>query len=381
MRVLHAYKVYLPDVVGGIPQAIAGLLASMGPDVEGGVIACRHVPGTDTVSGHAVERVRSWFELMSMPIAPLYPFAFRRAASTADVVVAHQPFPLNDAGILFGLPDHVALVLHWHSEIIGRRAIAALLTPLTRHAIGRADAIIVSDRSMIATSRYLGPQADKCRVVPFGTEVDYWEQLDERQCAEVEGLRQQHPRLVVAVGRLVPYKGFLSLVRALQHVDATLMIIGEGPLNSELERLAKALGVADRLHLRGLLTRDQLKVHLRAARVFAFPSITAQETFGIAQIEAMAAGLPVVNTALATGVPHVARHGIEAITVPPNEPEALASAIGQLLDDPALARRLGHCASVRARTEYGWPDFVSRVRQVYCEALSNRAQAAALRPQ
>jgi rhamnosyl/mannosyltransferase len=156
------------------------------------------------------------------------------------------------------------------------------------------------------------------------------------------------------------------------------MIIGEGPLKFKLEHLAQRLGVASRLVLTGLLPRDQLKVHLRAARVFAFPSIGTQETFGIAQIEAMAAGLPIVNTALTTGVPNVARHGTEAITLPPNDPAALSSAIGHLLDDGTLASRLGQAGWLRARTEFGWPKFVSRMQRVYVEALQSRAQVKAL---
>jgi rhamnosyl/mannosyltransferase len=376
MRVLHAYKVYMPDMIGGIPQVIAGLATAMAPDIESRVLVCSHAPQQTTEADTGIERVRSWADLLSMPIAPTYPLALKRAAAKADIVVAHQPFPLNDAGIALGLPDRVALVIHWHSEVVGRRAIMAALAPIIRHALRRADAIVVSDGSMISTSRYLRPQAQKCSIVPFGTDVDYWGGLDERQQAEVERLRQAHPRLVVATGRLVPYKGFLSLARALPEVDATVMIVGEGPLKSKLEQLAKRMGVADRLFLKGLMTRDQLKVLLHAARVFAFPSIASQETFGIAQIEAMAVGLPIVNTALATGVPNVARHGIEAITVPPNEPAALASAIRQLLDDGILARRLGHAAWQRARAEYGWAEFASRMRIVYCKALENRARAA-----
>jgi glycosyltransferase involved in cell wall biosynthesis len=376
MRVLHAYKVYAPDVIGGIPQVISSLAASMDADIQSRILVCSRDPRQDTEADGALVRVKSWAELLSMPIAPSYPLVLRRAAAKADVVVAHQPFPLTDAGIALGLPAHVALVVHWHSDIIGKRAIRTALAPLMRHTLHRADAIIVSDGSMISTSIFVCSQATKCRIVPFGTDVDYWQDLDDRQRAEVGRLRSAHPRLVVAAGRLVPYKGFESLVRAIRDIDASVVIIGEGPLKSALERLARRLGVGNRLLLTGLLPRDQLKVHLHAARIFAFPSITSQETFGIAQIEAMAVGLPIVNTSLSTGVSKVARHGIEAITVPPNDPPALALAISRLLDDEVLARRFGQAASHRARAEYCWSGFVSRVQRVYREALANRVRAA-----
>jgi glycosyltransferase involved in cell wall biosynthesis len=367
----------MPELIGGIPEVISILSASMAPGIESRVIACSNeLHQRSAADAVAVERVPSWGELMSMPLAPMFPVALIRAASEVDLVVAHQPFPLNDAGIALGLPDHVALVVHWHSDIIGRRAAMPFLAPLIRHTLRRADAIVVSDHSMISTSRYLGPQEKKCSIVPIGTDVDYWERLDVQQEAEVGRLRQAQPRLVVATGRLVPYKGFSSLIKALEGVDATVVIIGEGPLKSTLERLAERLGVADRVFLKGFLPRDQLKIHLRAARVFAFPSATSKETFGIAQIEAMAAGLPIVNTALMTGVPRVARHGLEAITVPPNDPAALAFAIGQLLDDAPLANRLGNAASLRARAEYGQADFISRMRRVYQDARTVRARAA-----
>jgi len=155
-----------------------------------------------------------------------------------------------------------------------------------------------------------------------------------------------------------------------------VVIIGEGPLKSTLARLAKRLGVAERVQLKGFMPRDQLKIHLRAARLFAFPSVTSAETFGIAQIEAMAAGVPIVNTALDTGVPKVARHGVEAITVPVGDAPALAAAIRRLLDDAALANRLGLAGSVRAQAEYGQERFVASVRRVYLDAYERRVQGA-----
>ena len=69
-----------------------------------------------------VEAVGSLGQLMSMPIAPGFPFALRRATRTCDVLALHVPFPLNDFSLLFGIPANVAVVLHWHSEIAGARS-------------------------------------------------------------------------------------------------------------------------------------------------------------------------------------------------------------------------------------------------------------------
>jgi glycosyltransferase involved in cell wall biosynthesis len=375
IRVLHAFKGYIPELIGGIPEVISILSKLMCPEIESRVITCSNGRRQHAlVNGIVVEKIPSFGQLMSMPLSPMFPVALIGAARGVDVVAVHQPFPLNDIGIALGLPDHVALVVHWHSDIHGRRAIMPFLAPLIRHTLRRADAIIVSDPSMISTSRFLVVQAGKCSVIPFGTDVAYWQELDERQCAEVERLRQAYPRLVAATGRLVSYKGFAILIRALKHVEATVVLVGEGPLKTRLERLAKRLGVAERLLLRGAVTRDQLKVYLRAARVFAFPSITPAETFGIAQIEAMAAGLPIVNTALSTGVPKVSRDGMEAITVAPSDPIELAAAIQRLLDDSLLAERLGQAGLMRAQAKYGQDSFVSRVKRVYLETQARRSR-------
>jgi len=375
-RVLHAYKAYMPEVTGGIPEVISLLSGAMSPEIESRVIVCHRGKSrrSQSADGPAVERVGSWGDLLSMPLAPTFPLALKRAARAADVVVAHLPFPLNDLGIALRLPDRVALVVHWHSDILGRRAVMPFVAPLVRHTLRRAQSIVVSDASMICNSPFLEPRAGKCLVVPFGTDVGYWQRLDDDQDVEVERLRRTHPRLVVATGRLVPYKGFATLIEALSHVDATAVIIGEGPLKSKLAQLARRLGVAERVLLKGFMPRDQLKVHLRAARLFAFPSVTSAETFGIAQIEAMAAGVPIVNTALETGVPKVARHDIEAITVPAGDAPALATAIRQLLDDTVLANRLGVAGSARAQAEYGQERFVASMRKVYLDACARRVQ-------
>jgi glycosyltransferase involved in cell wall biosynthesis len=182
------------------------------------------------------------------------------------------------------------------------------------------------------------------------------------------------------VGRLVPYKGFPVLIEAMRDLDAQLVIIGEGPQRRQLEQQILESGLSDRVVLAGRVDADELRIMLRSANVFAFPSILPSETFGIAQLEAMACGLPVVNTSLPTGVPWVARHEREALTVPPGDSQALAYALRDLLDQPALARQLGEAGKLRARTLFSHEQFAKRIRNLYGRILMERSGARARQP-
>jgi len=151
-----------------------------------------------------------------------------------------------------------------------------------------------------------------------------------------------------------------------------LILIGAGPLEGRLRRQAQELGLHDRAIFVGYQTRNAMKVLFHAARVFAFPSVTSAEAFGIVQLEAMAAGLPVVNTALPTAVPHVARNEIEGLTVSPGNATALANALARLLDDDALAGQLGRAAQARVRTSFSLNAFLSSTKRTYKEVISER---------
>ena len=382
MRVLHSYKVFPPDIVGGITEVIAYIAEGMAPRHESSVLVARSRGWGRryTFGTIPVEALFSFGTLLSTPIAPSFPFVLAKRSRKADLVALHQPFPLNDIGVALGLPRETAVVVHWHGEIVRQRSLTGLVAPFIRGTLARAQRIIVSHPTLVSASPFLAPHSEKCAIIPFGIDVAYWAELDGAQRRRVEELRSRYPRLVLATGRLVPYKGFDVLIEALRRVDATAIIVGEGPLRHDLLRLAQQRGVADRLILAGRLSRDDLKVHLHAARLYAFPSVGVAEAFGIVQLEAMAVGLPIVNTNLPTGVPHVARHGLEALTVPPNDPAVLATAIGQLLDDAALAQPLGAAGRRRATTEYDLQNFVKRIEDVYDQAVraagSTQAESA-----
>ncbi|WP_159006137.1 glycosyltransferase [Bradyrhizobium sp. S69] len=374
MRILHAYKIYRPDIEGGIPAVMSSLAQAFDEHTAHTVLSARRFGAARsyTLDGVPVEAVASLGTLFSTPLAPGYIPAFMQLARSADIVIHHAPLPLNDAAILFGLPDDVALVIYWHADIVGYPLLKRLVTPLIRMALARADRIVVSGQPMIDHSEFLKPHAEKCAVLPYGMDLDFWRAMDPHDSAIAEQMRSERPRHIVALGRLVRYKGYDVLIRAMRGINGCATIVGEGPLLAELRKLATEVGVSNRVRFSGRLTRSEIKLLFHSAHVFAFPSVTEAEAFGIVQIEAMAAGLPIVNTHLATSVPLVARHDKEALTVPPNNSQALALALSRILDDRALAHRLGAAGRERTMNEFDQSVFRARMNVIYEDALRAR---------
>ena len=325
--------------------------------------------------GTSVEAVTSFGTLFSTPAAPSYPIAVLRRGSSSDIVIHHAPFPLTDL-IAPLLAKNVSLIVYWHADITTYPLLKKIFKPAILRTLDRADRIIVSDSSMIAASDMLSSFAAKCRVVPYGSDLRFWSNCTREEEASAALLRQRHPRMILAIGRLVPYKGFASLLQALRTVEGELVIIGEGPLLRDLKKLAFELEVSNRVIFKGRLEASEIKAYLHAARVLAFPSTTAAEAFGLVQLEAMASGLPIVNTALPTAVPKIARHDREALTVMPNDPDALSQALKSILADESIAKRLGQAGRVRALSEYSQATYTSSIEGIYSELIEQRGRGS-----
>jgi rhamnosyl/mannosyltransferase len=146
--------------------------------------------------------------------------------------------------------------------------------------------------------------------------------------------------------------------------------VGGGPLRAQLENLAAGLRIADKVVFLGEIQNAAVIPYYHAADLFVLPSVARSEAFGIVQIEAMAAGLPVVNTRLDSGVPYVSVHGETGFTVPAGSPEALTDAINRLLDDPELRESFGRAGVRRAKREFSLESMTNRILRLY-EAVLN----------
>ena len=366
LRILHAYKVYRPEVDGGIPEVIHTLTTPVSSDIESKVLVCRPrgLHREYQLDGVPVSACSSFGTLLSMPISPSYPASVISQSTGVDIVVHHAPFPLNDIAIA-GLGKRKAVVVHWHAEIVGRHLLKMMLAPAIRNSLRRADAIVVSHSAMIDDSDFLVPFRDKCVCIPYGVDLNFWTMQPPDEQRLVAELRSRHPRLVVAVGRLVPYKGYAVLLRALKGLNVHLVIFGEGPQLSELQRLADELGVSGSVTFAGRRSREVIRQHLYAAKAMVLASTSKAEAFGLVQAEAMGARLPVINTNLDTAVPWVARDGIEGLTVQSGDPSGLREAVRRVLDDADLRERLGEAGRRRAEAEFSRSVFRKRSFDLY----------------
>ena len=178
-RVLHAYKVFAPDIIGGIPEVIASLARGMALRYNISVLVARSRGWGRRYNwdGVAVEALPSLGTVVSSPVAPAFPFILASRSRHADLVAFHHPSPLNDIGAVIGLPRKAALVVHWHSEIIGRKVLAGLVEPFVRFTLSRAQRIIVAHPSLLLASPFLKAHIEKCAIIPFGVDLNYWNGL------------------------------------------------------------------------------------------------------------------------------------------------------------------------------------------------------------
>lgn len=372
MRVTMVNK-YYPPHLGGIEyhmRDLATALVAGGNQVRAIVANGGRGEVSETIDGVEVTRLSRLFEYASTPVVPGMAGALRAEATRADcadIMHLHFPYPWGEYSWLRARPD-VATVLTYHSDIVRQKSMLRLYRPILERVLDRVDLIIASSPDMVQHSEFLQPRAAKCRVVPFGIDVDRFA-ATPALTKRADEIRAAHSRPVVLfVGRLVYYKGAEVLVRAMVNVDADLVMLGAGPLEARLVALAAELGITDRLTIVAPQPLDELVVYYHAADVFCLPSVARSEAFGLVQLEAHASGTPVVSTRLTTGVPFVNQDGVTGLTVAPDDVRALTTALRTLVGDPELRARLGRQALERARTQFTVERMVDDTRRVYAEA-------------
>jgi rhamnosyl/mannosyltransferase len=351
MRITHLYKHYLPHV-GGVERAmheLARACAAQGHDVRAVVCSGAPLPTRRRVDGVEVLGLPTFGEAWSVPLAPTYLVPPSR---DGEILHVHESFPLATVAALVRLGSRrpPRAVVTWHFDVVRQRALAPLHRALAARLLARASAVHVTTGLLAARSPSLAPVAPKVRVIPHIVDAARFRRVATHPLARRIRAWAAEAPVVLFVGRLVYYKGVEVLLDAIERTaGARLAVVGDGPLRRALRERAERLGISSRVLWLGALPDEDLPGAYSGADAFVLPSTAPTETFGVVQVEAMAAGLPVVSTRLGTGVETVNLDGVTGRVVRPGDADELAAALAALLADAALRARHSAAALERAQ--------------------------------
>ncbi|RED02931.1 rhamnosyl/mannosyltransferase [Ectopseudomonas oleovorans] len=351
IKVLHFFKTYLPDSMGGIEQVIFQLCEggpAHGIDAEVLYVSkhesCRAVP----IGNHVSHRSAQNFDVASTPVSFAALRDFRELSERADLVHYHFPWPFMDIGH-FLMRSRKPTVLTYHSDIVKQKSLLKLYAPLMHRFLGDVDRIVASSESYYRSSPTLKHFANKVQVIPFGLDEGSYPAVD---CQRLQYWKNQvGQKFFLFVGALRYYKGLTYLLRALQSTDMRVVIVGDGPMADDLKREAGELKLQN-VHFLGKQSDEDKVALLKLSYGFVFPSHLRSEAFGMSLLEAAMFGKPMITCEIGSGMSDINIDGVTGFSVPPADPLALRAAMQRLWGNPDVAARLGRQARDRYENKF-----------------------------
>lgn len=348
-RVLHISKYYYP-YLGGTESVCQDIVEGL-KEYENRVICFNDSNRTVCceINGIQILRIGCFMKVASQSCSLFYYYYLKRNIQSwqPDIIHFHHPNPFVAFLLVRLIPANTKLIVHWHLDITKQKYIYPLVKRNERRLLERADSVIVTSPQYRDASLPLKPFLQKVKVVANGINIHRFDLQcnDEMRIKDIHK-KYHYKRLIFFVGRHVEYKGLRYLIEAEKYVttDCHIVIAGQGPLTEEL----KAKANLGRVSFVGRLSNDNLRCYLHAADVFAFPSITKNEAFGLALAEAMYCRCPAVTFYIeGSGVNWVSLNGVTGIEVDNSDSKKYASAIDKLLRDDLLRKQYADAARKR----------------------------------
>ena len=364
MKVLQLGKFY--PIRGGVEKVMWDLtsgLSARGIDCD---MLCAELEKDEIIHLNEHGRViclKAWMKKAATMIAPKMISWLKKHKDEYDIIHVHHPDPMACLALRrSGFKGRV--ILHWHSDILKQKTLLKFYEPLQRWLIHRADAIIGTTPVYLKESPYLQDVQDKTVAVPIGIKPITF---DEGLASQWKG-RYPDKKLVVSIGRLVPYKGYGYLIGAAKHLgpEYQVLIVGDGPVRENLEADIRLNGVEGQVRLLGYLEDEETHALLGACDVFVLSSVMKTEAFGIVQIEAMSLGKPVIATKVPeSGVSWVNADGVSGLNVPIKDAEALADAIRRICLDEKLLQKFSEGAKERFESNFTLNGMIDKTIKIY----------------
>ena len=346
MKVLHFYKTYFPDTIGGVEQIINQIArgtARLGVIPEVLSLSPTVIDRTVEMDGHLAHRCRSLFEVASTPFSISAFLRFRQLAQKADLIHYHFPYPFADILHLVARVNKPALVTY-HSDIIKQKHLLKVYRPLQDCFLTSVDHIVAASPNYLESSDVLAKFKDKTSVIPYGLDKSSY------PTASVDRLSfwrdKFGPRFFLFVGVLRYYKGLHILIEAARDSTYPIVIVGAGPVEYELKKQTEKLGLKN-IHFVGFLANEDKVALFELCYAVIFPSHLRSEAFGVSLLEGAMFGKPMISSEIGTGTSFINIHKETGFVVPPSDPISLRQAMDYLWNHPEVAKDMGRQAEAR----------------------------------
>lgn len=342
IKILHTVKYYEPSK-GGMESVVKNIVegVSSSSDSSFTIYSNNHI-GSSKKTGWDLPQIKiikeaTPFIFKSQPLNFKYQ-GLKQLIELNDVIHHHYPFPNMEIALLRykELLKKKKLIITWHANIKNSRwsFIKRYYNPIIKQLLDLAEYIVVTSPQLYDSSDILFEYKSKVRVIPLSYDPAF-----DGEKYVLRELVTSRPQRVLFVGKLRSYKGLSYLIEAIAPLSVDLTIVGDGEEEQNLKKQVSALNLMSRVKFLKNVTNSELLSIYQESDLFVLPSINEAEAFGVVQLEAMAIGLPVINTQLHSGVPFVSLNDVSGITVPPKDAIALRDAIMSILGNKERYQR------------------------------------------
>jgi len=293
-----------------------------------------------------------------------------------DIIHTHFDIPPGPlAGLRYAKKKKIPFIVTYHGDwvesyggLIRRVGVAVHNKYLVDQVLSYADTIISPSEYYINGSRFLRKYREKIVVIPNGINLNEFDiSYSKEECRIKLGL-PLNKKILLFFGYLSPYKGPNALIKAMTNIlknvpDVELVFAGKGVMQAELEILSKKLSIEKNVRFVGFVKDDLKALYYKAADIFVLPSTMSTECFPIANLEAMACGIPIVASNIG-GIPDIVKNGENGLLVQPEDTEALAKAIIYLLENEEIRKKMGQ-DGLKKIIDFSWEIISEQTEKIY----------------
>ena len=371
MKVLHFYKTYYPDSIGGVEQVIFQIatgVANLGVSTKVLSLSSRAEQQPADLGSHMAYKAKLDLQIASTGFSLAALRMFRNLAREADIIHYHFPWPFMDIVHLASRLNKPSLVTY-HSDIVRQATLLRFYRPVMHRFLRSVDAIVATSPNYLQSSPVLRQHRDKTRVIPIGLDkIPY----PIPSHATREKWRQRFgERFFLFVGVLRYYKGLHILLEAMKSAPYKLVIVGAGPVEQELKAQAERDGL-DNVFFVGAVSDEDKVALLNLCFAVTFPSNLRSEAFGISLLEGAMYGKPMISSEIGTGTSYINIHKKTGLVVPPSDPPAFRRAMDQLWRNPEQAKEMGYEAEKRYWEHFTAKHMAEAYNDLYIQLLDER---------